>query len=119
MSISGDDRPTLGNMPQVMLYTGQTLTFFYFFYKSRSCQQLTSVQGKTENIVCFPGLCTAVMSCSDIDICLCLKLVYNWHGKMTDFLILSMVFKHKHIQNYGVCKIPSINCANSNTFFLS
>ena len=34
----------------------------------------------------FSWLGTAVMSCSDIDICLCLKLVYNWHGKMTDFL---------------------------------
>jgi hypothetical protein len=61
MSISGDDRPTLGNMPQVMLYIGQILTFVNFFYKSRSCQQLTSVQGKTENTVCFPGL--ALQSC--------------------------------------------------------
>jgi len=38
---------------------------------------------------------------------------------MTEFLILSIVLKHKHTPNYGAHKIPSINCDNPNIFFLS
>lgn len=77
------------------------------------------VSKERQKMHCVFLVCALQLWCSDIYTCLYLTSGFKWLGIMTEFFILSMVLKHKHTQNYGACKIPSINCDNPNIFFLS